>query len=145
MFSSHTHTHTQRQLCDYYVDVLINMIMVIISKCIGILSYYILHLVCVCMCVHTQSCQTLCDSMDCSPPGSSVHGIFQVRILEWVAISFSRVSFQPRDQTCVTCVSCICRRILYHWATWEALFYILNTYNFYLLIILKKAGTKPET
>ena len=37
--------------------------------------------------------------MDCSPPGSSVHGIFQARILEWVAISFSRGSFQPRDQT----------------------------------------------
>ena len=45
----------------------------------------------------TQSCPTLCDPMDCSPLGSSVHGIFQARILEWVAISFSRGSFQPRD------------------------------------------------
>ena len=44
--------------------------------------------VCVCVCV-TQSCLTLCDSMDCSPPGSSVHGILQARIPEWVAISFS--------------------------------------------------------
>ena len=42
---------------------------------------------------------TLCDYMDCSPPGSSVHGISQARILEWVAISFSRGSFQPRDQS----------------------------------------------
>ena len=41
------------------------------------------------MCVCAQSCPTLCDSMDCSPPGSSVHGILQARILEWVAISFS--------------------------------------------------------
>ena len=44
-----------------------------------------------------QLCLTLCDPMDCSLPGSSVHGIFQVKILEWVAISFSRGSSQPRD------------------------------------------------
>ena len=44
-----------------------------------------------------QSCQTLCDPMDCSPPGSSVHGILQARISEWVAISFSRRSSQTRD------------------------------------------------
>ena len=49
-----------------------------------------------------QSCLTLCDPMDCSPPGSFVHGIFQERILEWVAISFSRVSSQPRDRTQVS-------------------------------------------
>ena len=42
-----------------------------------------------------QSCHTLCDPMDCSPPGSYVHGIFQARILEWVAISFSRGSSDP--------------------------------------------------
>ena len=47
------------------------------------------------MCVHTQSCPTLFDPMDCSPPGSSVHVIFQARILEWVAISSSRGSSQP--------------------------------------------------
>ena len=45
------------------------------------------------------SCPTLCDCMDCSPPGSSVHGILQARILEGVAVSFSRGSSQPRDQT----------------------------------------------
>ena len=44
-----------------------------------------------------QLCLTLCDPMDCSLPGSSIHGIFQARILEWVAISFSRGSSQPRD------------------------------------------------
>ena len=44
-----------------------------------------------------QSCPTLYNPMDCSLPGSSVHGIFQARILEWVAISFSRRSSQPRD------------------------------------------------
>ena len=49
-----------------------------------------------------QSCPTLCNPMDCSPPGSSVHGIFQARILEWVAISFSRRSSWPRDWTQVS-------------------------------------------
>ena len=49
-----------------------------------------------------QSCLTLCDPMDCSQPGSSVYGIFQARILEWVAISFSRVTSWPRDQTRVS-------------------------------------------
>ena len=49
-----------------------------------------------------QSCPTLCDPMDCSPPGSSVHGIHQARILEWIAISFSRGSSQPRDRTQVS-------------------------------------------
>ena len=46
-----------------------------------------------------QLCLTLCDPMDCSLPGSSVHGIFQARILEWIAISFSSGSSQPRDGT----------------------------------------------
>ena len=49
-----------------------------------------------------QSCPTLCDPMNCSLPGSSVHGIFQARILEWVAISFSRGSSRPRDRTQVS-------------------------------------------
>ena len=56
-----------------------------------------------------------------SPPGSSVHGVFQARLLQWVAISYSRGSSSPRDQTRVSCVFCICRCILYHCATWEAL------------------------
>ena len=49
-----------------------------------------------------QSCPTLCDPMDCSLPGSSVHGIFQAIVLEWIAISFSRGSSRPRDQTWVS-------------------------------------------
>ena len=52
--------------------------------------------------VKSQSCLTLCDPVDCSLPVSSVHGIFQARVLEWVAISFSRGSSQPRDQTWVS-------------------------------------------
>ena len=49
-----------------------------------------------------HSWQTLCDPVDCSLPGSSLHGILQARVLEWVAISFSRGSSQPRDQTQVS-------------------------------------------
>ena len=60
-----------------------------------------------CMC--TQSCLTLCDPMDCSAPGSSVHGIFQAGILEWIAFSFSKGSFPPRNQTHVHYVSCTVR------------------------------------
>ena len=52
-----------------------------------------------------QSCPTLCDPTECSLPGSSVHGILQARILEWVAIPFSRVSSWPRDQTQVSCIA----------------------------------------
>ena len=51
------------------------------------------------------SCPTLCDPMGCSPPSSSVHGILQARILEWVAIPFSRGSPQPRDRTQVSCIA----------------------------------------
>ena len=64
-----------------------------------------------------QLCPTLCDPMDCSPPGSSVHGIIPVGILEWAAISCSRGSSWPRDWTLVSCIG---RWILYHCATWEA-------------------------
>ena len=53
----------------------------------------------------TQLCPTLCDRMDCGLPGSSALGISQARILEWVAIPFSRGSFQSRDQTQVSCIS----------------------------------------
>ena len=67
-----------------------------------------------------QSCPTLCDPMDCSLPGSSVHEIFQARILEWVAISSSRGSSSLRYRTHVSCVFWIERQILYHCTAWEA-------------------------
>ena len=62
-----------------------------------------------------QSCLTLCDPMECSPPGSSVHGILQARTLEWVAMLFSRRSSRPRDRR----VSCIIGRSFTFWATRE--------------------------
>ena len=78
----------------------------------------------------TQSCPTLGNPMDYSLLDSSVHGIFQARILEWVAISFSRGSSRPRDWTRVSCVSCTGTWILYCWATREA-------QGHYLLLIVQ--------
>ena len=53
----------------------------------------------------TQSCSILCSPLDCSPPGSSVNGILQVRPLEWVVVPFSPGSSRPRDQTQVFCIA----------------------------------------
>ena len=72
-----------------------------------------------------QSCPTLCDPMDCSLPGSSVHGIFQARVLEWIAISFSRGSARPRDRTQVSCM--VDRRFTI-WATREVLAFHSHIY-----------------
>ena len=67
--------------------------------------------ICMLLFLVSKSCPTVCYPMDYSPPGFSVHGISQARILEWVAFSFSRGSSQPRDQTRVSCIG---RGILYH-------------------------------
>ena len=72
-----------------------------------------------CVCSVAKSCLTLCDPIDYSLPSSSVHGIFKARILEWVAIFFPWDLPNP-DGTLVSCISCIGRQILYHWAIWEA-------------------------
>ena len=65
----------------------------------------------------TRWCLTLCGPMGDSPPGSSIHGIFQARVLEWIAISFSRGSSWPRDWTWV---SCIAGKLFTVWSTREA-------------------------
>ena len=71
---------------------------------------------------YNQSCPTLCKPMDCSPPGSSVRGILQAKIPEWVAISPSRGSSWSKNRTHV---SCIRRWILYLWTTWKSLMWRL--------------------
>ena len=74
-------------------------------------------------CVHAKSlqlCLTLCNPVDCSLPESSVHGILQARILKWVAMPSSRGSSQPRDGTHFSYVSCIGRRVPYHYRHLEA-------------------------
>ena len=83
--------------------------------------------------VITQSWPTLCDPMNCSPPGSSSHGILQARILEWVAIPFSRGSSQPRDRTPVSHTA---GRFFTVWATREACLKLSETFN------LKQKKTK---
>ena len=78
-----------------------------------------------------QSCPTLCDLMHCNPPCPSIHGILQARILEQVAISYSRGSSPPRNQIQVSSVSCIGRWILYHCTTRKdvltLIYYIFNS------------------
>ena len=74
-----------------------------------------------------------CDPMDCSLPGSSVHGILQARILEWVAISFSRGSSRPKNQTWV---SCIAGRYFTNWTTREALKYNISCCSLFVCFCL---------
>jgi len=82
-------------------------------------SFLDLHLFLCCCCRVTELCPALCDPVNCSPPGSCVQGISQARVLEWVAVSSSRGSSWPRDQTRVSCIG---RRVLDLCATWEAMF-----------------------
>ena len=72
--------------------------------------------VCVCTCTHAQLCPALCNTMDCSPPCSSVCGIILAGILEWIATPSSRGSSWARDWTHISCIG---RWILYHWGMRE--------------------------
>ena len=72
------------------------------------------------MCSIAQLFPTYCNPVDFNLPGSSIHGIFQTRILEWVITPYSRESSQPRDWTHISCISCTGRHVLYHRATLEA-------------------------
>ena len=78
------------------------------------------------VCAWSFSSVWLCDPLDGSPPGSSVHGIFQARILEWFSISFSKGSSPPRDQTSISCVSCFAGGFFMCWAIQESLSLTLN-------------------
>ena len=81
---------------------------------------------CVQVCSAAQLCPTLFNSKDCSPPGSSVHGILQARILEWLAMPSFRGSSGPRDPTHI---SCIAGGFFTHWVTWEALWVLGMTWK----------------
>ena len=86
--------------------------------------FFILHLkdrfLAYVVCSVAQSCLILPYPTDYSLPGSSVHGIFEAKLLEWVTISYSRESSQPKYQAHISCISCFGRWILHHYATWEA-------------------------
>ena len=89
-----------------------------------------------------QLCPTLCHRVDCSLPGSFVHGIPQARILEWVAISFSRGSFQPRDQTQVCLIT---GRFFTVWATrktWHSPVFALSSLSF-LPFLRPRVSSEP--
>ena len=92
----------------------------------------------------TQSCLTLCDHMDCSPPGFSIHAIVQARILEWVAVSYPRRSSWSRDWTHISCISYVGRQILYHWATWEAQLDLSQFYFAAWVLPLTGSGWQPS-
>ena len=74
-----------------------------------------------CTCQLLQSCLTFQDPMDCSPPGSSVYGIFQAKVVEWVSMPSSRGSFWPRDWTRISCASRVAGGFFTCWVTGEAL------------------------
>ena len=84
-----------------------------------------------------QPCLSLCNPKDCSPPGSSVHGILQAKILEWVAIPSSRGSSWPRDRTHFSYISCTGRQILYHQhhlgSPYIIYTYVIRTHTIYML------------
>ena len=91
---------------------LLNVILAVRSSLITLFKIALNSYVCVCAKL-LRSCPTLCDSLDSCLPGFSVHGVLQARILQWVAIPSSRGSSPPRDQTCISYVSCIGRQVLY--------------------------------
>ena len=135
---------------DYYNSIYYFNIMLLYYICM----YYIIYDICIIIILmtlinyilygwymHGLSYLTLCDSTDCGPPGFSVRGISQARILEWVAISYSRWSSQPRDQTSISCID---RQIFYHCATWKnyiILYIICNYIPIYLNIRIKGDDT----
>ena len=109
---THTHTHVSIHVC-VYIHIYIHT-----RVYVYIYTHTCIH-VSMCVCTQTlstcaQSCPTVCDPVNCRPPGFSVHGIRQAKILEWEAVSFSRVSSQLRDETQVSCVA---GRFFTIWAT----------------------------
>ena len=149
------HEHESKDVCAH-VYVCTHMC---VCACIFVGVYVCVYVHYVCMCVvyacvrakSHQSCLTLWDPMDCSPPGSSVHGILQARILEWVAVPSSRVSSWARDWTCLFYISCIGRQVLYHWVTWETHVY-MDVYIFvcvcvsvYMCLFINKYTHVPLT
>ena len=133
---THAYIHVCIYVCDYvsmcsvvYVCVMYMYmcvcvcVYVLVCLCMCMSMYmcvYVYMSMCVCIsvcvraCLICFNCVLLCNVMACSPPGSSVHGILQARILEWVAMPSSRESSRSSDQTHVSYVSCIGRWVLYH-------------------------------
>ena len=92
--------------------------------------------------LRARSCLTLCNPMDCSLPGSSVHGILQARILKWIAMPSSRGSSWLRAWTQVFCIG---RQNLCHWVTWEAYIYIDIYFIFFSIIAYSRFEKEMAT
>ena len=92
-------------------------------------------------------CLTFCHLTDCSLPGSSVHGILQARILEWVAISSSKGSSWPRNRALDSCVPCICRQVPYQLSYQGSPFYLLILFFFFFItkIYFDKSALQPRS
>ena len=129
-FSSKCHT----SLC-----IVNNLQQYIFNSCIQSFGHYVFciwhksTIYCSYFCLYAQLCLIPRDPMNCSPPGFSLHEIFQTRTLEWVAISYSRGSSLPREWTHIPCISCNIRWIIDQCTTWKAHFALDN----YLLKHLK--------
>ena len=90
---------------------------------------------CTCHAKSLQFCSTLCDPLDCSPPGFSVGGILQIRILEWVTMPSSRGSTQSRNQIHIPHISCISRWVLYHYCHLGSPIFFVKNFNILYLIL----------
>ena len=104
-------------ICSVFPFSTISIIFTILSQVLKRECVCVRVCVCVCVCARARararaqslSFLQLCEPMDCSPLASSVHRMFQARILEWVVTSYPKESYQPRDRNCVSCISCIGR------------------------------------
>ena len=128
-FEPRTTVHPQGISCPLRHIIRLFLAKILLRQChyphfVDIFGTSVCVCVCECVCVWervTQLCPTFCDPMNCSPPGSSVHGILEARILEWVAMPFSRGSSWPTGDPGLTRVSCVAGRFFTVWALREAL------------------------
>ena len=117
------------KLFHYVVYQFIQPICILLNICVvsTFPNYISMHI-----CLVAKSCPTFCDPMDCSPSGSSVHGISQARTLEWVPIPSSMESSGHRDQTYISCI--IGMQILHPQATWEARYISIQCCKKYICV-----------
>ena len=96
---------------------------------------------CICCCLVSKLCPTLCNPMDCSLPGSSNHGLSQARIIEWIAISFPRESYQPSfEPKSPACISINCINLIKIWTIC-----IISESSHIILSIIYPQSSTPET
>ena len=131
-------THICMHVCFYACIPVHKYACVYITPTLNVIIYICAH-----VCVHAQSCRSLCNPIDYSPQGSSVHEIPQSRILKWVAISFSRGSSRFRDLTCTSFISCIGSQTFYHCSLY--MYTYINTYMYiYVCVCFNHGATERD-